>query len=85
MREIRKSGSMSGEGKRSDTGWSKPPRPSSTLLGRFVAFVAIRPKRTKRASVVQPRRRPKAVFSPHGLSLRPRIEFRSQRASGRPL
>ncbi len=32
MREIRKSGSMSGEGKRSDAEWPKPPRPSSTLL-----------------------------------------------------
>ncbi len=32
MREIRKSGSMSGEGKRSDAGRPKPPRPSSTLL-----------------------------------------------------
>ncbi len=32
MREIRKSGSMSGEGKRSDADWPKLPRPSSTLL-----------------------------------------------------
>ena len=32
MREIRKSGSMSGEGKRSDARRHKPPRPSSTLL-----------------------------------------------------
>ncbi len=32
MREIRKSGSMSGEGKRSDARRAKPPRPSSTLL-----------------------------------------------------
>ena len=32
MREIRTSGSMSGEGKRSDAERPKPPRPSSTLL-----------------------------------------------------
>ncbi len=32
MREIRTSGSMSGEGKRSHATWPKPPRPSSTLL-----------------------------------------------------
>ena len=33
MREIRTSGSMSGERKRSDAAWRKPPRLSSTLLG----------------------------------------------------
>ena len=33
MREIRTSGSMSGERKRSDAAWPKPPRFSSTLLG----------------------------------------------------
>jgi transposase len=32
MREIRTSGLMSGEGKRSGAAWPKPPRPSSTLL-----------------------------------------------------
>ncbi len=32
MRKIRTSGSMSGEGKRSDAKWPKPPRLSSTLL-----------------------------------------------------
>src|ERR1700688_3615289 len=32
MREIRTSGLMSGEGKRSVAAWPKPPRPSSTLL-----------------------------------------------------
>ncbi len=32
MREIRTSGSMSGEGKRGDAERPKPPRPSSTLL-----------------------------------------------------
>ncbi len=32
MREIRTSGSMSGERKRSDAAWPKPPRLSSTLL-----------------------------------------------------
>src|SRR6202047_3455366 len=34
MREIRTSGLMSGEGKRSVAAWPKPPRPSSTLLRR---------------------------------------------------
>src|ERR1700736_3013446 len=34
MREIRTSGLMSGEGKRSGAAWPKPPRPSSTLLRR---------------------------------------------------
>src|ERR1700730_7641096 len=34
MREIRTSGLMSGEGKRSGAAWPKPPRPSSTLLKR---------------------------------------------------
>ena len=33
MREIRTSGLMSGEGKRSDAEWPKPPRLSSTLPG----------------------------------------------------
>ena len=32
MREIRTSGLMSGEGKRSVAAWPQPPRPSSTLL-----------------------------------------------------
>ncbi len=44
MREIRKSGSMSGEGKRSDARRPKPPRPSSTLLRApesFFGFPAI--------------------------------------------
>ena len=31
MRENRTSGLMSGEGRRSDAEWPKPPRPSSTL------------------------------------------------------
>src|ERR1700730_6688092 len=34
MREIRTSGLMSGEGKRSVAAWPQPPRPSSTLLKR---------------------------------------------------
>ena len=38
MREIRTSGSMSGDGKRSVAAWPKLPRPSSTLpLHRFAA------------------------------------------------
>jgi hypothetical protein len=35
MREIRTSGSMSGDGKRSVAAWPKLPRPSSTLLWRL--------------------------------------------------
>ncbi len=38
MPEIGTSGSMSGEGKRSDAGRHKPPRPSSTLLRGSIAF-----------------------------------------------
>jgi hypothetical protein len=41
MREIRTSGSMSGDGKRSVAAWPKLPRPSSTLPGlpsRHVCF-----------------------------------------------
>jgi hypothetical protein len=34
MREIRTSGSMSGDGKRSVAAWPKLPRPSSTLPTR---------------------------------------------------
>ena len=38
MQEIRTSGSMSGDGKRSVAAWPKLPRPSSTLPSRhFVA------------------------------------------------
>src|SRR5690349_6980470 len=37
MREIRTSGLMSGDGKRSVAAWPKPPRPSSTL--QFLYFV----------------------------------------------
>src|SRR3954462_13438809 len=33
MREIRTSGLTSGDGKRGDAAWPKPPRPSSTLPG----------------------------------------------------
>jgi hypothetical protein len=33
MRAIRTSGLMSGDGKRGDAAWPKPPRPSSTLPG----------------------------------------------------
>jgi len=33
MQEIRTSGSMSGDGKRSVAAWPKLPRPSSTLPG----------------------------------------------------
>src|SRR6266702_1496793 len=41
MREIRTSGLTSGEGKRGDCNWLKPPRPSSTLLNRAVKFSAL--------------------------------------------
>ena len=39
MREIRTSGSMSGDGKRSVAAWPKLPRPSSTLPPRRIAAV----------------------------------------------
>src|SRR5258705_3678399 len=39
MREIRTSGSMSGDGKRSVAEWPKLPRPSSTLPPRRIAAV----------------------------------------------
>jgi hypothetical protein len=38
MREIRTSGSMSGDGKRSVAAWPKLPRPSSTLPKRARAY-----------------------------------------------
>jgi hypothetical protein len=38
MREIRTSGSMSGDGKRSVAAWPKLPRPSSTLPEQPVRF-----------------------------------------------
>ena len=37
MQEIRTSGSMSGDGKRSVAAWPKLPRPSSTLPSRRFA------------------------------------------------
>jgi hypothetical protein len=37
MQEIRTSGSMSGDGKRSVAAWPKLPRPSSTLPSRHFA------------------------------------------------
>src|SRR4051812_22084568 len=42
MREIRTSGLMSGDGKRSVAAWPKPPRPSSTLqlVGALVALLS---------------------------------------------
>ena len=42
MREIRTSGSMSGERKRSDAVWPKPPRLSSTLLESYLVDFAVR-------------------------------------------
>jgi hypothetical protein len=39
MREIRTSGSMSGDGKRSIAAWPKLPRPSSTLPTRTSGHV----------------------------------------------
>ena len=43
MPEIRTSDSMSGEGKRSDATWPKPPRPSSTLLCPLRGAVFLQP------------------------------------------
>jgi len=44
MREIRTSGSMSGDGKRSVAAWPKLPRPSSTLPTRTKANAVERPQ-----------------------------------------
>jgi hypothetical protein len=41
MREIRASGSMSGDGKRSVAAWPKLPRPSSTLPDRRSALAQL--------------------------------------------
>jgi hypothetical protein len=62
MREIRTSGLMSGEGKRSVAAWPKPPRPSSTLLDRNEAsllhvFDVNRVRTQEAASVAYSRRR----------------------------
>jgi hypothetical protein len=50
MQEIRTSGSMSGDGKRSVAAWPKLPRPSSTLPSRhswrYSSSVAFGAKRT---------------------------------------
>ena len=43
MQEIRTSGSMSGDGKRSVATWPKLPRPSSTLLRSYAENDAQRP------------------------------------------
>ena len=53
MREIRTSGSMSGDGKRSVAAWPKLPRPSSTLPKcecRFVMPYDCSRMRTERLS-----------------------------------
>jgi hypothetical protein len=42
MREIRTSGSMSGDGKRSAAAWPKLPRPSSTLLSGEAMAASLR-------------------------------------------
>jgi hypothetical protein len=47
MQEIRTSGSMSGDGKRSVAAWPKLPRPSSTLPPR--RFAAVRRFRRDRS------------------------------------
>ena len=51
-------------------------------IGHLTPKTAIRPKRTKRALVVQPRWRRKAKIRPYGLVLHARIDFRFQRAGG---
>ncbi len=74
MREIRTSGSMSGEGKRSDATWPKPPRPSSTLLRAIVES----PKSSKIGGTEPPplelmlaRMGAKKVLAPACLVMRP--------------
>src|SRR5271165_4300066 len=47
MREIRTSGSMSGDGKRSVAAWPKLPRPSSTLPKRARAHATACPELAK--------------------------------------
>ena len=47
MREIRTSGSMSGDGKRSVAAWPKLPRPSSTLPWQNTAQGAACPQLAK--------------------------------------
>jgi hypothetical protein len=47
MREIRTSGSMSGDGKRGVAAWRKLPRPSSTLPKRARAYAMVCPQLAK--------------------------------------
>jgi hypothetical protein len=49
MQEIRTSGSMSGDGKRSVAAWPKLPRPSSTLPSRQLAAMH-QPGRNRRTA-----------------------------------
>jgi hypothetical protein len=53
MQEIRTSGSMSGDGKRSVAAWPKLPRPSSTLPPR--RFAAVRRFGRDRSEADMPR------------------------------
>jgi hypothetical protein len=56
MQEIRTSGSMSGDGKRSVAAWPKLPRPSSTLPKRPKAYGVACPQLAKAdAALLMPR------------------------------
>ncbi len=83
MREIRKSGSMSGEGKRSDARRAKPPRPSSTLLRAPDANFGL-PTITGlwESRQCRPALDPRWSFERDGLLHLQRIEFLSPRVLG---
>jgi hypothetical protein len=51
MREIRTSGSMSGDGKRSVAAWPKLPRPSSTLPKLLDARALVCPEELAKADM----------------------------------
>jgi len=62
MQEIRTSGSMSGDGKRSAAAWPKLPRPSSTLPKLLNARALVCPEQQAKADM-RPFRRDSA-FDP---------------------
>src|SRR5215813_13108336 len=53
MREIRTSGSMSGDGKRSVAAWPKLPRPSSTPPTRTSGNVRLESEKRSKADIKQ--------------------------------